>query len=77
MKVVDPPRKMYLIKTINEHILIRPVGNSSTTKKLQPSHGLEIREEDKVSLEELLLRDEDGMDEEVTDVESDEGSRGA
>ena len=29
-----------------------------------------------VSLEELMLREEDGMDEEVTDVESDERDKG-
>ena len=56
---------------INERILNRPVGNTSTKKKLQYTHGLEIQEEDMVNLEELMLREEDGMDEEVTDVESD------
>ena len=48
----------------------RPVGNTSTKKKLQYTHGLEIQEEDMVNLEELMLG-EDGMDEEVTDVEID------
>ncbi len=42
---------------------------------LQYTHGLEIQE-DMVSLEELMLREEDGMDGEVTDVESDEGDKG-
>ena len=49
----------------------RPVGNKSTEKKLQYTHGIEIQEEDIVNLEELMLREEDGMDGEVTDVESD------
>ena len=62
-------RLIYLY--INERILNRPVGNTSTKKKLQYTHGLEIQEEDMVNLEELMLREEDGMDEEVTDVESD------
>lgn len=62
---------------INKRILNRPVGNTSTKKKLQYTHGLEIQEEDMVSLEELMLREEDGMDEEVTDVESaDDGDKG-
>ncbi len=62
-------RLIYLY--INEPILNRPVGNTSTKKKLQYTHGLEIQEEDMVNLEELMLREEDGIDEEVTDVESD------
>ena len=66
-------RLIYLY--INERILNRPVGNTSTKKKLQYTHGLEIKEEDRVNLEELMLREEDGMDGEVTDVESDEGDR--
>lgn len=62
---------------INKRILNRPVGNTSTKKKLQYTHGLEIQEEDMVSLEKLMLREEDGMDEEVTDVESaDDGDKG-
>lgn len=62
---------------INKRIINRPVGNTSTKKKLQYTHGLEIQEEDMVSLEELMLREEDGMDEEVTDVESaDDGDKG-
>lgn len=62
-------RLIYLY--INERILNRPVGNTSTKKKLQYTHGLEIQEDDMVNLEELLLREEDAMDGEVTDVESD------
>lgn len=50
---------------INERILNRPVGNTSTKKKLQYTHGLEIQEEDMVNLEELMLHGE------VTDVERD------
>lgn len=53
---------------INERILHRSFGNTSTKKKLQYTHGLEIREEGMVSLEKLMLREEAGMDEEVTDV---------
>ncbi len=56
---------------INERILNRPVGNTSTKKKLQYTNGLEIQEEEMVHLEKLMLREEDGMDEKVTDVESD------
>ena len=46
-------------------------------KKLQYTHGLEIQEEDMVDLEELMLREEDGIDGEVTDVESDEEDKRA
>lgn len=67
-------RVIYLY--INESILNRLVGNTNSKKKLQYSHGLEIQEEDMVSLEELVLREEDGMDGEVTDVESDMGDKG-
>ncbi len=55
----------------------RPVGNTSTKKKFQYTHGLEIQMEDMVNLEyivnleELMLQEEDGMDEEVTDIEID------
>ncbi|MCJ1349585.1 hypothetical protein MMC31_007826 [Peltigera leucophlebia] len=69
IKEVNLNRLIYL--HINERILNRPVGNTSTKKKLQYTHGLEIQEEDMVNLEELMLREEDGMDGEVTDVESD------
>ena len=55
----------------NELILNRPVGYTSTKKKLQYTNGLEIQEEEMVHLEKLMLREEDGMDEKVTDVESD------
>ncbi len=60
-------RLIYLY--INERVLNRPVGNISTKKKLQYTHGLEIQEEDGVNLEELMLREEDGKDEELTDVD--------
>lgn len=60
---------------INERILNRPAGNTSTKKKLQYTHGLEIQEEDMVNLEELMLREEDGMDGEVTGVEEILGAR--
>ncbi len=56
---------------INKRILDRSVRNTSTKKKLQYTHGLEIQEEDMVNLEELMLREEDGKDKEVTYVESD------
>ncbi len=69
MKERNLNRVIYLY--INERILNRPVGNTRTKKKLQYTHSLEIQEEDMVNLEELILREEDGMDEEVTDVESD------
>ncbi len=56
---------------INKRILNRPVGNTSTKRKLQYTHGLEIQEEEMINLEKLMLQEEDGVDEEVTDVESD------
>ncbi len=62
-------RLIYLY--INERILNLPVGNTNIKKKLQYTHCLEIQEKDIVNLEELMLRKEDGMDEEETNVESD------
>ncbi len=62
-------RLIYLY--INERILNRLAGKTSTKKKLQYTHGLEIQEEDMINLEELMLQEENGMDEEVTDIESD------
>lgn len=67
-------RVIYLY--INESIFNRLVGNTNSKKKLRYTHGLEIQEEDMVSLEELMLREEDAMDGEVTDVESDMGDKG-
>ena len=58
---------------INKRILSRPVRNISTKKKLQYTYNLEIQKEDMVNLEELMLKEEDGMNEKVTIVESDEG----
>ncbi len=62
-------RLIYLY--FNKRILNRPVKDTSTKKKLQYTNGLEIQEEDIVNLEELMLREEDKMDEEMIDVESD------
>lgn len=58
---------------INKRILSRPVGNISTKKKLQYTYNLEVQKEDMVNLGKLMLKEEDGMNEKVTIVESDEG----
>ena len=60
---------------INKYILNRLVGNTSI-KKIQYMHRLEIQEKNMISLEELMLREEDEIDEKVTDVESaDDGNK--
>lgn len=51
-------------------------GRTSTKKKLQYKHNLDIWEEDMCTLEDLILREEDGMDGEVTDIESDKEEKG-
>ena len=60
MKEVNLNLLIYLY--IHERILNRPVRNTSTNKKLQYTHGLEIQEEDMVNWEELMLGDEVWME---------------
>ena len=49
---------------------------TSTKKKPPYTHDLDIREEDMCILEDIVLGEEDGMDGEVTDIESDEEEKG-
>ena len=67
IKEVNLNRLIYLY--INECILDRPAEKTSTKKKLQYTHGLNIQEEDMVNLDEIMLKEEDRIDGEVTDVE--------
>ena len=52
------------------------LDRTNIKEKLQYTHGFDIWEEDMCSLEDIILRDEDGMDGEVTDVGSDEEEKG-
>ena len=70
IKEVDLDRLVYLY--INERILNCSIRNTSTKKKLQYTHGLEMQGEDMVNLEELILREEAGIHGEVIDVDSDD-----
>lgn len=65
IKEVNLNRLIYLF--INERTLDRPVETASTKEKPQYSHGLDIREEDMVNLEQ-----EDGIDGKVIDIKCDE-----
>ena len=74
IKGVDLNRLNYLY--INERILTCPIGSTSTKTKPQYTHGLEMQGKDMVKLEELMLREEGGIDGEVTDVECDDEDKG-
>lgn len=64
--------------SVNVPILDRPIGNTSAKKnKLQYMHSLDIREEDKGYLEEIMLKEGDGIDEEeLADVERKDEEKG-
>ena len=60
---------------INKRILNHPARDKNTQKKLQYMHWLEMQKKNMVNLEKLMLREEHRIDEELTEIESDDGDK--
>lgn len=60
---------------INERILNCLVKATSTIGSLQYTYELEMQKEKMINLEKLMLRKKDGIDWEVTEIESNDGDK--